>query len=249
MNRIISTALLWIPAACCCVDAAVAQWNGRVTASMGRSYGNLALSHSILSGTRRLGAAAPSQSDPTRPALTTAQIAAALTYTADPQRSERTRAAVIDTMSGQDSVLRAELEKAFAGDAVLKEFERLMSASGYSSRNVADDMAVLLLVSWETFTGSTASKAQVQGIRQQVLGIFLGTPALRTMSNAERQEMGERIAYHVVLGTIARQEAQRSGDPIRIMQVRQSAAAMMLAQLNIDISQLQLTEKGFRKRS
>jgi hypothetical protein len=34
---------------------------------------------------------------PTRPALTTAQIAAALTYTADPQRSERTRAAVIDT--------------------------------------------------------------------------------------------------------------------------------------------------------
>jgi hypothetical protein len=152
-------------------------------------------------------------------------------------------------MSEQDFVLRAELEKAFAGDAVLKESERVMSANGYSSRNDADDMAVLLLVSWETFTGSTASKAQIQRIRQQVLGIFLCTPALRAMSDAGRQDMGERIAYHVVLGTIARQEVLRSGDPVRLMQVRQSAAAMMLAQLNIDISQLRLTEKGFRKRS
>jgi len=132
---------------------------------------------------------------------------------------------------------------------VLKEFDRIMSAGGYSSRNVADDMAVLLLVSWETFSGSEASKAQIQGIRQQVLGIFLGTPALRAMANAERQDMTERIAYHVVLGTISRQEALRSGDPARIKQARQSAAAIVQTQLGIDMSQLRLTEQGFRKKS
>ena len=32
------------------------------------------------------------------------------------------------------------------------------------------------------------------------------------MSNAERQDWAERIAYHVVLGTMAREEALRSGD-------------------------------------
>ena len=250
MNRVVSTALLWILPACLCSDAALAQWSGRATASMGRSYGNLALSQSILSGTRRLGEAAPLRRAASPPALTTsAQIDAALSYTADPQRSERTRATMIEVMSGSDAALRAELERAFADNAVLKEFERVMSENGYSSRNIADDMTVLLQVSWETFSGSTASKAQIQGIRQQVLGIFLGTPALRTMINAERQDWAERIAYQVVLGTLSRQEALRSGDPARIKQARQSAATMLLTQVGIDMSQLRLTEQGFRKKS
>jgi hypothetical protein len=216
---------------------------------MGRGYGNLALSQSILSGTRRLGEAASSRRDAAQPALTPAQIEAALTYTADPQRTERTRADVLDTMSGQNAALRARLEKAFAGDVILKEFDRVMTVNGYSSRNVADAMAVLLLVSWETFSGSEATKAQMKGAHQQVLGIFLGNPALRAMPEAERQDMAERIAYHVVLGSTARQEALRSGDPARVAQVRQSAAAMLRAQLGIDLSQLRLTDKGFRKKS
>jgi len=249
MNRIASTALLSIVVACLCGDAAVAQWSGRATASMGRSYGNLALSQSILSGTRRLGEGAPSRSTASPPTLTPAQIDAALSFSPDPQRSERIRAEVIEVMGGTNAALRAELEKAFAGNAVLQEFERVLSANGYSPRNLADDIAVLLLVSWETLSGSTASKAQIQGIRRQVLGIFLGTPALRAMSNAERQDMAERIAYHVVLGTIARQEALRSGDPARLQRVRQTAAATLLGQLGIDISQLRLTEQGFRKKS
>jgi hypothetical protein len=217
---------------------------------MGRSYGNLALSQSILSGTRRLGDAAPSRPAASLPALTTsAQIDAAVSYTADPQRTERTRAKMIEIMSGGDAAQRAELEKAFADNAVLKEFERVMSENGYSSRNVADGMAVLLQASWETISGSTASKAQIKGIRRQVLDIFLGTPALRAMTDAERQDWAERIAYQVVLSTIARQEALRSGDPARLKQVQQSVAAMLVAQVGIDMSRLRLTEQGFRRKS
>jgi hypothetical protein len=36
---------------------------------------------------------------------------------------------------------------------------------------------------------------------------------------------------------------------MRLTQVRQSAAAMLLTQLGIDLSQLRLTEQGFRKKS
>ena len=253
MTRVVSTTLLLVPTACLAVflgtDAALAQWSGRATASIGRSYGNLALSQSILSGTRRLGDAAPSPGSPAAPGLTTpAQTAAALNYATDPQHSERIRAEMITNMSGSDAALRADLEKAFADNAVLKEFDRIMSASGYSSRNVADDMSVLLRFTWETFSGSTASKAEIKGIRQQVLGIFLGTPRLRAMTNAERQDMAERIAYHVVLGTLARDEALRSGDRARVTQVRQSAAATLQAHIGIDMSQLRLTERGFFKK-
>jgi hypothetical protein len=251
MTRAVSTTLLLVLTACLAVflgaDATLAQWSGRATASMGRSYGNLTLSQSILSGTRRLGDAAPSSGSP--PALTTpAQTAAALNYAADPQHSERIRAQMIEIMSRSDAALRADLEKAFADNAVLKEFDRIMSASGYSSRNVADDMSVLLRFTWETFSGGTASKAEIKGIRQQVLGIFLSTPRLRAMTNAERQDMAERIAYHIVLGTLARDEAVRSGDPARLTQVRQSAAATLQAHIGIDMSQLRLTERGFFKK-
>jgi hypothetical protein len=249
MYRVVST-LLCVLAACLCGDAALAQWSGRATASMGRSYGNIALSQSILSGTRRLGDAAASPPAASARSLPgPAQIAAVVSYTADPQRSERTRADVIEALSGSDAARRAELEQAFADNAVLKEFDRVMAENGYSSRNIADNMAVLLWVSWETFSGSSASKPQIQGIRRQVLGIFLGTPALRQMSNADRQDMAERIAYHVVLGTLARQEALRSRDAARIQRVRQLAAAVLLAQLGIDMTQLRLTEQGFRKKS
>jgi hypothetical protein len=66
---------------------------------MGRGYGNIALSQSILSGTRRLGTAATVRSNAPRAAsLTPAQIDAALTYTADPTQSDRIRVAMIDTV-------------------------------------------------------------------------------------------------------------------------------------------------------
>jgi hypothetical protein len=215
-----------------------------------RGYGNIALSQSILSGTRRLGTGATVRSNAPRAAsLTPAQIDAALTYTADPTQSDRIRVAMIDTMGGQNPATREQMTKAFADDAVLKEFDRVMSASGYSSRNVADDMAALLVLCWEIFTGGTANKLQIAGAHQQSRGIFLGTPALRTMTNAERQEMAERIAYQFVISDMVNQVALRSGDQAQQAQIRQSAAAVMRQRVDIDITRLRLTERGFSKKS
>jgi hypothetical protein len=99
---------------------------------------------------------------------------------------------------------------------------------------------------WEIYTGGTANKLQIAGAHQQSRGIFLGTPALRTMTNTERQEMAERIAYQFVISDMANQVALRSGDQA---QIRQSAAAVMRQRVNIDITRLQLTERGFSKKS
>ena len=243
-------ALLGSALACLCSTAAIAQWNPHFTASMGRGYGSIALSQSILSGTRRLGTGATVRPNALRAAsLTPAQIDAALTYTADPTQSDRIRVAMIDTMGGQNPATREQMTKAFADDVVLKEFDRVMSANGYSSRNVADDMAALLVLCWEIFTGGSANKLQIAGARQQSRGIFLGTPALRTMTNAERQEMAERIAYQFVISDMANQLALRSGDQAQQAQIRQSAAAVMRQRVDIDITRLRLTERGFSKKS
>jgi hypothetical protein len=243
-------ALIGSALACLYSTAAVAQWNPHFTASMGRGYGNIALSQSILSGTRRLGAGATARPNAPRAAsLTPAQIDAALTYTADPAQSDRIRVAMIDIMGAQNPATREQMTKAFADDVMLKEFDRVMSANGLSSRNVADDMAALLVHCWEIFTGRTANKQQIAGAQQQSRGIFLGTPALRNMTNAERQEMAERIAYQFVISDMASQLALRSGDQAQQAQVRQSAADVMRQRVDIDISQLRLTGRGFSKKS
>jgi hypothetical protein len=215
-----------------------AQWSPGFTASLGRGYGRIALSQSVLSGTRRIG----KDTKPGAPA----SPPGTLTYTPDPRLSDQMRIAMIDALSAQDPQLRPQMEQAFAGNAVLKEFDQLMSAHGYSGRNVADAMAELLVTSWEIVTDQTASAAQRTGAHGQTRSIFLNNPDLRAMSNADRQEMAEQIAYQLVISSSANKEYQRSGDRTQRAQLQQSAATMMRDR-GIDVSQLRLTEQGFTR--
>jgi hypothetical protein len=138
------------------------------------------------------------------------------------------------------------MEQSFAGNAVLKEFDHRMSTRGYSSHNVADDMAELLVVSWEITTGGAAQGAQVQGAHRQVRNIFLGNSRLRAMTNSERQEMAERIAYQVVISSLAHKEYLRSGDGAQLAGLQQ-AVTTMLQQQGIDLTNLRLTPQGFHR--
>jgi hypothetical protein len=138
------------------------------------------------------------------------------------------------------------MEQAFAGNTVLKEFDHRMSTRGYSSHNVADDMAELLVVSWEITTGGAAQGAQVQGAHRQVRDIFLGNSRLRAMTNTERQEMAERIAYQVVISSLAHKEYVQSGDQAQLVGL-QEAVTTMLQQQGINLTNLRLTPQGFHR--
>jgi hypothetical protein len=160
--------------------------------------------------------------------------------------SDRMREETIDALSQTLPQLRGQMEQSFAGNAVLKEFEHRMSMQGYSSHNVADDMAELLVVSWEITKGGAAQGAQVQGAHRQVRDIFLGNSRLRAMTNTERQEMAERIAYQVVISSLAHKEYLRSGDRAQLAGLRQ-AVSTMLKQQGIDLTDLRLTPQGFHR--
>lgn len=244
---------------------AAAQWSPHISASIGRSYGALALSQSVLNNTRQPGSNTPQQPvTSTPPAAADANTAAtdtasaparmptrgtglaALTYTPDPHVSEQTRLAMIATLTDHNPGARPELERAFARNAVLAEFSRRLASRGYSMTNIADDLAELLLTSWEIVTGSTASAAQIRGVHEQARHLYLQNAELKEMTNTERQQLAERIAYQVVLGASAMQEILRAGDRIQLAQLQQSAAGMMQQQ-GIDIARLRVTEHGFSR--
>src|SRR5882757_9603729 len=274
-----------MPVRCACIIAtlwllgsapALAQWNPSFTASLGRGYGNIALSQSILSNMRALGNSrnagggadgngAPDKGAATSGTATASASASApgsvqrsaslaanargtptLTYIPDQAVSDRMREQTIDALSRTLPQLRAQMEQSFAGNAVLKEFDHRMSTRGYSSHDVADDMAELLVVSWEITTGGAAQGAQVQGAHRQVRDIFLGNSRLRAMTNTERQEMAERIAYQVVISSSAHKEYLRSGDRAQLAGLQQ-AVTTMLQQQGIDLTNVRLTPQGFHR--
>jgi hypothetical protein len=237
---------LWIGLGGWYSTAALAQWNPQMTADLGRGMGQIALSQSILSGTRRIGQGDAANNTASPPA--SVRNAATLTYIPDPRVSEQTHASVVDALSRQDPTLRAQMHNALNGGMVLKLFDRFMGLHGLSSRNVADDVAMQLLMSWEIVTGAVATPGQIRGADNQARGVFLSTPQLRAMTNVERQQMAENIAYQVVIGAAASRQFQRAGDQAQLAQLRRTAQTI-LSQRGIDLTRLQLTDRGFVKTS
>ncbi len=168
-----------------------------------------------------------------------------LTFEPDPLLSDWTRASMVESLSKGDPQRRLQLEQAFAGNTVLESFDRFMATRGYSSRNVADDVAELLLVSWQIATEGTPTQAQVSGVHEQIYAAFSNNPQLRNMTAADRQLMAERIAYQVMISSSAQNELQRSGTAAQRLQLQQSAAAVT-RELGVDSSRLHLTDRGFR---
>jgi hypothetical protein len=254
---------------------ALAQWHPGFTSGIGKGYANLALSQAILNRMRAnaqaaaanaeaaaagaQAAAANGQAAGSAAPPATGRAAGAwagagessgpndgLTYIPDPSVSDRIREQMIDSLGQSQPELRTQMQRSFAGNAVLKEFDQHMSTRGYSSRNVADDMAELLVSSWEIITGGAAEGAQVQGAHRQVRDIFLANSRLRAMTNTERQEWAEQIAYQVVISSLAHREYLRSGDRAQLAKLRQAVTAM-LQQQGIDLTNLRLTPAGFHR--
>jgi uncharacterized caspase-like protein/Tfp pilus assembly protein PilF len=267
--------------ACLSSPAAFGQWSPSATASFGMGLGSIALSQSILSGTRRLGghantgqqantrfngaqqtnarsngaqrtgsagtplAAGPAIA-PSPDRMTAAQIDAALGYTPDPQVTAQLRAQEMKLITAQNPALRPVLEKAFATDAVLREFDAFVAARGFSSHNVADAMAALLWSSWQIVQGVTLTEAQIRGIHQQVRAVFLANPQLRSMTVAGRQMVSESIAYLVMVEAAA----MKNPDPAGLAQARQNAAANVKKLLGLDFSLLEVTpDRGFKDKT
>jgi hypothetical protein len=152
------------------------------------------------------------------------------------------------TWSQNNPAMRAQMEKAFPSDTVLKLFDKFMSVYGFSSHNVADATAMLLLVSWETATGATATTTQIHGAERQIHSVFLHSPQLLGLSNASRQEMAEHVAYQIVLGSAAKREYMRAGDQAQLAHLRELASSV-LQQQGVDLGKVKLTEQGFSRKN
>ena len=234
--------------ACLLSTSAQAQWSGSATAGFGHGLGAIALSQGNLTlGRNALRERAARQGGASvQPRTVPQQNLAALIYTPDPQVTEKVRVSMIELGSATNPASRADWEKITAGDAVLRDFETLMAAQGYSRLNFADDLAMLLATCWEVANNRTASPTQIRGAHEQTRNIVLTNPTLRGLPNAERQTMAETIAYQVMLLYAAKLGAEQSGSQQQLAEVRDSAAKAA-RQYGIDVARMTLTARGFQR--
>lgn len=222
-----------------------------------RGQGNVALDTAVLNNARNsmdeltakaLSAAmakAPPAATPQQPAV--AGPPPPLTYEPDARLSDWTRARMTDALDpDNDPQLRRQIVQAFAGNAVLKNFDRFMSDRGYSSHDVADDTAELLLLSWQIATNNTATHSQAEGVHEQVRAVLTAAPQMQTLTEADRQLMGEQIAYQIVITSSMNTESMRHNNTAQLRRLQESAAEILRAH-GVDITQVHLTDQGFRR--
>lgn len=170
-----------------------------------------------------------------------------LTYKPDARLSDWTRVRMLDSLNpAADPELQRHIEEAFADNAVLKNFDRFMATRGYSSHDVADDTAELLLVSWQIATSTQPTHSQAQGVHEQTRAVLLNTPQMRTLTDADRQLLAERIAYQVVITSSAHTESLRNGSLTERAQSQDSATAI-LRSYGVETSKVRLTDEGFHR--
>jgi hypothetical protein len=228
-----------------CSSSAHAQWSGRATAGFGRGLGAISLSQGNLSlGRNALRERAARRSNGSAAA---SQREVALTYTPDPKVTEKIRVSMIDLASATNPESRPKWEKVMADDAMLRDFDQVMAAHGYSRLNFADDVATLLAYCWEVANGREASEAQIRGAHDQIRRVARTDPKLRGLPNAERQALAESIAYQVLFMRAAQLAAERSGSQPQLAELRASATKAA-SQYGVDVSRMALTEKGFKRQ-
>jgi hypothetical protein len=220
-----------------------------------RGQGNVVLDTAVLNNARNsldeltakalTAAIGKSPAEATPPAV--AGPPPTLTYEPDARLSDWTRARMTDALDpDNDPKLRRQIVQAFAGNAVLKNFDRFMSDRGYSSHDVADDTAELLLVSWQIATNNTATHSQVEGVHDQVRAVLMSAPQMQTLTDADRQLMGEQIAYQVVITSSVNTESVRHNNAPQQRKLQESAAQILRAH-GVDMTRVHLTDQGFRR--
>jgi hypothetical protein len=168
------------------------------------------------------------------------QIDAALDYEPDPEISVQIRDHEVDAGAAQDPAYRAVLEKVFADDTALRQFESLLAAHGYSSHNLADAIAGLTWTSWQLVNDAALTDTQIRGIHRQIRAIFLANPNLLSLTAEARQRLSENAAYRVMIATAA----MRADDPAVLAKSRHNIAVIVRHIVDLDLVQLDVTPDG-----
>jgi hypothetical protein len=194
--------------------------------------GNLSMGSRALDGARHGRSASP------------AADAARFNFTRSPEIAREVREQVIAALSRTNPANRPVFEKAFANDAVYRQFQAVLVRLRLSPTNFVDVTSAYSLITWQIATGEDADAIPAaQAVRAQLLRRASNNAALLNMPNAQKQRAAEWIAYQVVMDAAMLNAFRRQGDTAKVQALRAQVreAAMHIGP---DPARLKLTKAG-----
>ncbi|MDT0498921.1 hypothetical protein RM530_16370 [Algiphilus sp. W345] len=159
-----------------------------------------------------------------------------------------TRQKLLDALlpSSGDPRVQASLRKSIESDAVWESFDNVLGHFGYSSDNLADVTTAYYVMTWEVVNNEDAARypSGIRAAHQAIESAMATNPEVQSLSDAEKQEACEIMAYMATVAGAAKNELRDSGDTTRLAQLQASIHQSVLRQ-GVDLRRLRLTDNGF----
>lgn len=142
---------------------------------------------------------------------------------------------------------RAEVQRALSDDAILREFDRVIGNFGYSVDNLADVMTSYYVMMWEIVHDHEVSRNIIRAVHAQMLQGLAGNAEAVALSDKDKQETAETMAYMAAIAGGAANQLKQNGDTRSLAALRESIHQAVLKQ-GIDLRAIELSANGFASR-
>lgn len=142
---------------------------------------------------------------------------------------------------------RAEAQRALLDDAILREFDRVIGNFGYSVDNLADVMTSYYVMMWEIVNDQEVSRNVIRAVHAQMLQGLAGNAEAVALSESDKQETAETMAYMAAIAGDAANQLKQNGDTRSLAALRESVHQAVLKQ-GIDLRAIELGANGFASR-
>ncbi|ONG54975.1 hypothetical protein BKE38_09590 [Pseudoroseomonas deserti] len=173
------------------------------------------------------------------------------TYQASPEVTQRVREQFLGWVQQRSGAETAgQMRQVMQQQDVLALWAQQMAADGLKPGDVVDALTAYWVQNWQMAHGvENTTPAQVMGVRAQVAPLLARNEAFGRMNDAQRQEMAEMFIYNQFLQGSAWVMAGQQNNPALKAQLGEAAVQRFRTEMNIDLKALQLTDRGFVKRS
>lgn len=172
----------------------------------------------------------------------------ALEFDASSRVERATRQKLLDSLlsSSSDPKVQASLRQSIESNAIWDSFDDVLGNFGYSSDNLADVTTAYYVMTWEVVNDEDATlhPSGIRAAHQTIEAAMAARPELQSLSDAEKQEACEIMAYMATVAGAAKNELRDSGDTLRLAQLQDTVRQSVLKQ-GVDLRKLQLTDQGF----
>lgn len=213
---------------------------------LGAGYGQMALSQSTLSGTRAIGSTGKEAfSKPAADDKPADEPPSSETFAFD--RSDAVTKLVnqhfAESKSRNHPELREQIREEVESGQYQDYFDDLLDEHDFDRDDLADVIAAFYMSLWKIMHGQELTDRQIAGVRRQLLALMAKDARLTGLSDVEKQEMAEQLAYSTMIAGAAYQQLKRSGDTAQLAALREGVRRNVLAS-GVDLRRTELTNGG-----